>query len=306
MVRACAAYKAGVVLSDPFEREGRRTILNLGHTFAHALETGSGYTVSHGEAVALGLLAALRLSGLGTEVVEELLRPEPVAADPDAAWAALKRDKKGEGVFVLLEAPGQAGRDDPSGRRRAAGARVADPEVDSAGAGRRPERGEPERACRAGSRALRRDGVLRSSRLGSTSGRSELGCSVRCFQTNHEGEFIDTCHEARRWADGVDRQPGRVDALQLRDAGCARALHGSRSSRYTFRTSRRAGGMAPRLRDRRRRRPPCDRQGPRRVSGSPRVSHAQGKRARREQPGRAPARRDGAARRSHRSSSPTR
>jgi shikimate kinase/3-dehydroquinate synthase len=107
MIRACAAYKAGVVLSDPYEREGRRTILNLGHTFAHALETGSGYRVAHGEAVALGLLAALRLSGLPTDSVDELLRPEPVTADREAAWAALKRDKKGEGVFVLLEAPGR-------------------------------------------------------------------------------------------------------------------------------------------------------------------------------------------------------
>jgi shikimate kinase/3-dehydroquinate synthase len=107
MVRACAAFKAGVVLSDPFEREGRRTILNLGHTFAHALETGSGYTVSHGDAVALGLLAALRISGLPTDAVEELLHPQPVTADVDAAWAAIKRDKKGEGVFVLLEAPGR-------------------------------------------------------------------------------------------------------------------------------------------------------------------------------------------------------
>jgi shikimate kinase / 3-dehydroquinate synthase len=107
MVRACAAFKAGVVLSDPLEREGRRTILNLGHTFAHALETGSGYTVSHGDAVALGLLAALRISGLPTDAVEELLHPQPVTADIDAAWAALKRDKKGEGLFVLLEAPGR-------------------------------------------------------------------------------------------------------------------------------------------------------------------------------------------------------
>jgi 3-dehydroquinate synthetase len=63
--------------------------------------------VRHGDAVALGLLAALRLSGQATDDVEELLRPEPVEADRDAAWAALKRDKKGEGVFVLLEAPGQ-------------------------------------------------------------------------------------------------------------------------------------------------------------------------------------------------------
>jgi shikimate kinase/3-dehydroquinate synthase len=107
MIRACAAYKAGVVLSDPFEREGRRAWLNLGHTFAHALEAGSGYRVRHGEAVALGLLAALRLSGQPTDAVEEVLRPEPVDADLDAAWAALKRDKKGEGVFVLLEAPGK-------------------------------------------------------------------------------------------------------------------------------------------------------------------------------------------------------
>jgi shikimate kinase / 3-dehydroquinate synthase len=107
LIRACAAYKAGVVLSDPYETEGRRTVLNLGHTFAHALEAGSGYRVRHGEAVALGLLAALRLSGQSTEAVEDVLRPEPVEADPDAAWAALGRDKKGEGVFVLLEAPGK-------------------------------------------------------------------------------------------------------------------------------------------------------------------------------------------------------
>ena len=106
-VRACAAYKAAVVLSDPFEAEGRRTVLNLGHTFAHALESASGYELPHGEAVALGLLAALRLSGLETGVVEEILQPRPVDVDPDAAWGALKRDKKGEGVFVLLEEPGR-------------------------------------------------------------------------------------------------------------------------------------------------------------------------------------------------------
>jgi shikimate kinase / 3-dehydroquinate synthase len=107
MVRGCAAYKCGVVLSDPFETEGRRAVLNLGHTFAHALEAGSGFRVSHGDAVALGLLAALRLSGQPADAVEEVLRPRPVAADPNAAWASLKRDKKGEGVFVLLEGPGR-------------------------------------------------------------------------------------------------------------------------------------------------------------------------------------------------------
>jgi shikimate kinase / 3-dehydroquinate synthase len=109
MVRATAAFKAAIVLSDPFE-EGRRAILNLGHTFAHALETASGYELAHGDAVALGLLAALRLSGQPTDVVEEVLRPEPVRVDRDAAWAALARDKKARGGtprLVLLRAPGE-------------------------------------------------------------------------------------------------------------------------------------------------------------------------------------------------------
>jgi 3-dehydroquinate dehydratase-2 len=36
----------------------------------------------------------------------------------------------------------------------------------------------------------------------------EVGCAVRCLQTNHEGQFIDWCHEARRWADGIIVNPG--------------------------------------------------------------------------------------------------
>lgn len=110
LVRRCAAFKAAVCLRDPLER-GERAILNLGHTFAHALEAGGGYeSVSHGRAVALGLLAALRLSGLDTSVVEEVLRPEPVRVDRERAWTALARDKKSaEGVsrLVLLDAPGR-------------------------------------------------------------------------------------------------------------------------------------------------------------------------------------------------------
>jgi shikimate kinase/3-dehydroquinate synthase len=109
VVRRCAAFKAAVCLADPRER-GPRTALNLGHTFAHALEAGSGGAVSHGQAVALGLLAALRLSGLETAVVEDILRPRPVRADRERAWAALHRDKKiagGRIRLVLLEAPGK-------------------------------------------------------------------------------------------------------------------------------------------------------------------------------------------------------
>jgi len=109
MIRGAAAFKCAVVLSDPYE-QGRRAILNLGHTFAHALETASDYTLRHGDAVALGLLAALRLSGRPTDVVEEVLRPEPVHVDPERAWAAMSRDKKareGKIRMVLLEEPGR-------------------------------------------------------------------------------------------------------------------------------------------------------------------------------------------------------
>jgi shikimate kinase / 3-dehydroquinate synthase len=110
-VRSCAAFKAAVCLRDPFER-GDRVQLNLGHTFAHALEAASAYTIPHGRAVALGLLAALRVSGLEEEArtVEDVLAPAPVTVDRDAAWAALQRDKKRRGDeirLVLLESPGE-------------------------------------------------------------------------------------------------------------------------------------------------------------------------------------------------------
>jgi shikimate kinase/3-dehydroquinate synthase len=110
-VRSCAAFKAAICLRDPREQSDR-VQLNLGHTFAHALEAASGYTLPHGRAVALGLLAALRLSGLDEEtgIVEEVLAPTSVVVDRDVAWAALQRDKKavaGQVRLVLLEAPGR-------------------------------------------------------------------------------------------------------------------------------------------------------------------------------------------------------
>jgi 3-dehydroquinate synthase len=105
LVRRSLAYKAAICLRDPYER-GERALLNLGHTFAHALEAAAGYEgVTHGRAVALGLLAALRLSGRDTRVVEEVLHPEPVRVDRDRAWEAMRRDKKvrdGEIRLVLL------------------------------------------------------------------------------------------------------------------------------------------------------------------------------------------------------------
>ena len=118
VIAACARTKLRIVAQD--ERDsGLRQVLNLGHTVAHAIETVTGYArYRHGEAVGLGLLAALRLSGRDDlrDEVEQLLSSQRLPtkledADPDAVVMATARDKKrqGEGPvpFVLLDAPGE-------------------------------------------------------------------------------------------------------------------------------------------------------------------------------------------------------
>ena len=123
LVRRCAAFKAGVCLRDPHD-QGERAVLNLGHTFAHALEAAAGYDgVTHGQAVALGLLAALRLSGRATDVVQEVLDPRPVQVDRERAWSALRRDKKaraGRLRLVLLGDRGPLVEERPEAEVRAA------------------------------------------------------------------------------------------------------------------------------------------------------------------------------------------
>jgi len=118
VVFECARTKIEVVASD--ERDsGRRMVLNLGHTVGHAIEAETGYRrYRHGEAVGLGLLAALRLSGADRlhDEVEGLLASHglPVSLDSsvstDGVMEAMERDKKQtrEGLgFVLLSEPGQ-------------------------------------------------------------------------------------------------------------------------------------------------------------------------------------------------------
>ena len=112
----CARCKLAIVAEDEHD-DGRRQLLNLGHTVGHAIETVTGYRrYRHGEAVALGLLAALDLSEQDAlrEQVMELLTAHglPTRADGvDAAAVAraTRRDKKrvGDDVpFVLVDAPG--------------------------------------------------------------------------------------------------------------------------------------------------------------------------------------------------------
>ena len=120
VTRACQ-IKKGIVEIDETER-GLRRILNFGHTLGHAVETASGYVLSHGEAVAIGMAAAAKLSekmgylapedrGRILALIGTLGLPTriPAGLDPDEILQRIGRDKKKTGdrvPFVLIRKPG--------------------------------------------------------------------------------------------------------------------------------------------------------------------------------------------------------
>ncbi len=123
LIAAAAKVKAGIVSRDEQER-GERRCLNLGHTFAHAIEheaRQAGLDITHGEAVAVGILLAARLSeamGLAPKGLAARLEadwtacglPTGVPFDLGTLTAAMTKDKKAEGDtihFVLLSSIGQ-------------------------------------------------------------------------------------------------------------------------------------------------------------------------------------------------------
>ncbi len=116
LVRRAVQIKVDVVQQDPYEK-GVRAHLNLGHTFAHAIERVSQYSWLHGEAVGVGLVAAVRLSyalglcdsGLAEEVediVDKVGLPTRLGElDAEALFVAMGTDKKwqaGHSRFILL------------------------------------------------------------------------------------------------------------------------------------------------------------------------------------------------------------
>ena len=130
LVARCAAIKAEVVASDPQERTGIRATLNYGHTLAHALETAGGYSFTHGEAVAVGLIFASRLAEALERVGDDAVdRHRAIVAalglpievpggedlDPATLIGLMQRDKKARGglTFILPGPQGLERVDDP-------------------------------------------------------------------------------------------------------------------------------------------------------------------------------------------------
>ena len=124
IVAQCVALKARVVEQDEFDKKGIRNVLNFGHTIGHALELSADYALTHGEAIAIGMIAATHLAkalgkcdaGFAVRLRDLLLRaglPVSYAAAPglfDRVIRAMQMDKKfrdGKNVFVLPTGVGQ-------------------------------------------------------------------------------------------------------------------------------------------------------------------------------------------------------
>ena len=117
-VARCVAIKAEIVAADERE-DGRRALLNYGHTLAHALETAGHFDLRHGEAVAIGLVFAARLAERQERIdAPRVAEHEAVVsayglpttidgeADPEELLRLMKRDKKAiDGLTFVLDGP---------------------------------------------------------------------------------------------------------------------------------------------------------------------------------------------------------
>ena len=122
LIARCCEIKAAVVAEDE-EEHGRRAILNFGHTFAHAVENLTGYRkVRHGEAVAMGMVAACRLGSMigpfppeQTDRLQALLQSLGLATslprmEPERYLEAMRSDKKIRSGRLRFVTPVEIGR----------------------------------------------------------------------------------------------------------------------------------------------------------------------------------------------------
>lgn len=115
LIARCVQFKADVVERDLYET-GDRALLNFGHTFAHAIEAEQQYdALNHGEAVAIGMVLATKLSNLDTERLESLLKkfnlPTSTDIPADQLIQRMQLDKKATSSglrFITLKRYGEA------------------------------------------------------------------------------------------------------------------------------------------------------------------------------------------------------
>lgn len=119
IIALCVAIKSRIVAADEFDT-GSRQLLNFGHTFGHAIETCSGFTISHGRAVAAGMAiasrAAARLGACGADCPKRLTQTLlalnlPITCDygADQLYQAMLLDKKRAGALFTIVVPQQIG-----------------------------------------------------------------------------------------------------------------------------------------------------------------------------------------------------
>ena len=265
MIAALRAGASSRIVAQDERDTGLRQVLNLGHTVGHAIETATGYArYRHGEAVGLGLLAALRLAG-------------PMSCAPRCAscWPSTACRRRSSGVdldAVMLRdrarqeahrtrgpcrsccatAPGRAEPGQVVAPGRAARRRAGVGRVMSVGR----DRIEVMHGVNLDQLGRRDPGALRLAarltelerRIGAVRGASSAS-SVRFFHTNHEGEFVEHLHGLEGHGRRDRAQSRRLDPLLVRDPGRAgdRRAAGGRGAPVRCRAAR---GVAAPLGDR--------------------------------------------------------
>jgi 3-dehydroquinate synthase/3-dehydroquinate dehydratase type II len=240
--------KAAYVAADP-EDLGVRQSLNLGHTFAHAIESTSRYRVPHGEAVAVGLIAAARLQAqldgdtyISVERLSRLLRrfglPARLHSDVDrgSLLGAMNGDKKWRGDVTAFVVPAPGGAE----LVRGIDAAVA---VDAL----LSDRQEGQAPAGSVQPLLLRILVLHGANLNLLGSREpeiygsttldeidaalhrraeQMSVDLECLQSNHEGELVDAIQDAAGWADAILINPGGYahTSVVIRDAIAATAV----------------------------------------------------------------------------------
>jgi len=118
--------KLSIVRQDPYELKGVRSVLNFGHTIGHTIEAATKFSISHGKAIAIGMVCesmlGIELGVSPRDILEEVIhmlklyrlptnvKELGIAMDRDLALYAVTRDKKSRGTEILMPLPVELGK----------------------------------------------------------------------------------------------------------------------------------------------------------------------------------------------------